>query len=205
MNDIQKRFPATTTMEEPTFLNDKDIDAALYARLQSYSKGWKDPETGVTITRIFKPDLPKQAVMCEKAFIKSPKTYRKRFQVLLDRGFLIDEGDYYILPNIEKQFIMVPLDTLLFFRDVLKQDVYKIYIYLGQRWSWKHNEYIFTKGELLEHIGLSAESGANLRYATNILDVLKNNGLINFAVYYDGKGPRIRLTGFSLTYIHNDI
>lgn len=31
--EIKKRFPATTAMEELTFLNDKKIDAELYAYL----------------------------------------------------------------------------------------------------------------------------------------------------------------------------
>lgn len=34
---VSKRFPANTSMEETTFLNDKKVNGELYALLQSYS------------------------------------------------------------------------------------------------------------------------------------------------------------------------
>lgn len=50
---INKRFPANTTLTQDTFLNDKKVDAELYAFLISLS--YPD-ETKRTITR--KIDLP---------------------------------------------------------------------------------------------------------------------------------------------------
>ena len=52
---IQKRFPATVTIEEgvQTFLHDKKIDAELYALLQQYSF----PVDGATVVK--KSNLPK--------------------------------------------------------------------------------------------------------------------------------------------------
>ena len=37
--NISKRFPANTTLETATFLNDKKINGELYALLQGFSKG----------------------------------------------------------------------------------------------------------------------------------------------------------------------
>ena len=48
---VSKRFPADTTLEELTFLNDKKLDAELYAYLQMNSY----PAGGETV--VFKRDL----------------------------------------------------------------------------------------------------------------------------------------------------
>ena len=37
-NIIKKRFPADTSLEYTTFLNDKKVNAELYALLQTYSR-----------------------------------------------------------------------------------------------------------------------------------------------------------------------
>jgi hypothetical protein len=50
---IQKRFPANTALNESTFLNNKKIDAELYALLQSLSY---PNDEGLTV--VYKKDLP---------------------------------------------------------------------------------------------------------------------------------------------------
>ena len=56
MSMVNKRFPANTSLNEETFLNDKKVNAELYAFLIAYS--YPD-EQKRTITR--KADLPTQA------------------------------------------------------------------------------------------------------------------------------------------------
>lgn len=53
MKTVEKRFPADTTLDITTFLNDKKADGELYAFLQSVSKH-DDRETFV-----LKRDLPR--------------------------------------------------------------------------------------------------------------------------------------------------
>jgi hypothetical protein len=50
---IEKRFPANTTLQDATFLNDKKINAELYAYLQSISR----PD-GNGNTYVLKKDMP---------------------------------------------------------------------------------------------------------------------------------------------------
>lgn len=52
-NIIQKRFPANTTLQESTFLNNKKINGELYALLISYS--YPDAERRTVVK---KGDLP---------------------------------------------------------------------------------------------------------------------------------------------------
>nr|DAG20599.1 MAG TPA: hypothetical protein [Caudoviricetes sp.] len=42
---------------------------------------------------------------------------------------------------------MIPLRTLQFLNDTIKEQVIKVYIYLGQRWKFK-KDYVFTVKEV---------------------------------------------------------
>lgn len=192
---VEKRFPADINMSYKTFLNDKEIDGVLYSVLLSLSYP-KDKETCVD-----KYTMPSQKEMCERCFLGDTRTYKKHLQRLMDKGYVVDCDTYYLLPRMEDIFLAVPLDTILFFNDVLKEDVIKTFIYLGQIWKKsirdKSGLPSFTKLEVLNHIGLK-KGQSRLRFVSNALLVLKNNGLINYAEYFDGKSPRMRLTAFSL-------
>ena len=101
---------------------DKNIDAELYAFLQSISM----PNDGVT--EVIKKDMPAQSKICEKIGVKSPKTYRAHLKYLIDIGYVIEEEDKYILPNVEDIYLLLPLDTLHFILDTITESVIKIYI-----------------------------------------------------------------------------
>lgn len=194
MSQIHKRFPADTTNEEITFLNDGKIDAQLYAYLQSLS--YPDPETKQT--RVDKARLPKQDVIAETILrTKSRNTVGNHLKYLKDTGFIIDEGKYYILPDREKMYFKMPLELLNYFIDTIKEPVLKTYIYLGQRYSYKPHDYIFTIQEIAEHIGMNYNKQS--KTITNYLDVLERLGLIKIAHYYEGKTPRMKLVNFNTT------
>ena len=57
--NTEKRFPADTTLEIKTFLNNPHIDGELYALLMAYSIG-ENKET-----RVYKSDLPSQSKIAE--------------------------------------------------------------------------------------------------------------------------------------------
>ena len=78
--------------------------------------------------------MPSQTKLVGKDGIlpySSPKTYRAHMKYLIDTGYVIEEKDKYILPNIEDIYLLLPLDTLQFILDVVTESVIKIYIYLG--------------------------------------------------------------------------
>ena len=193
---INKRMPANTKMENLTFLNDKKVNGELYAYLQSISIANEKKET-----IIIKKNMPIQADICQAIGIKTRNTLRTHLKYLIEQGYVIDEPDKYILPNKEEIFFMIPLETLQFLNDTLKEQVIKIYIYLGQRWKYKPN-YVFTLEEISQHIGFKINNHS--RYYTmlnNALTCLQNNGLIDYIEFYENNKPRKRLTGFSLTPI----
>lgn len=191
--EIKKRFPADTSLEKDTFLNNKKINGELYGLLKVYSYPDKDK-----ITKVDKNTLPTQTELCKKLKIKSPKTYRTHLSYLIEKGYVQDKGDYYLLPNKESIYFDIPLETNKFLSDCMTEQLIKIYLYLGQRWKYKPN-YSFTSEEIGEHIGISVV-GHERQYdkIRNALLCLKNNGLIDYEEYYENQKPRKRLTSFSL-------
>lgn len=180
--EIKKRFPATIAMEKLTFLNDKKIDAELYAYLQSCSK----VENGQTVVR-YRDLPPTQKELYESIGIKSPKTYHKHLEYLEETKYIekLPDGTGWVLPNQEDHFVFIPLETLQLMIDTFKDPVVKIYLYLGQKWKNKNCKKQFTYIELGEHTGIDVRGNAR-GYTTirNILTVLQNNNLIKISAPY---------------------
>lgn len=195
MKTIEKHFPSDPTLEIKTFLNDPKVDGELYALLLSLSKGEKGE------TRTYKKDIPSQMEIA-KIISPSPdkiltrQTISAHFKYLLSRGYLLETKDYYILPKTEKMYFKIPLDTLEFLLYSVKEGVIKTYIYLGQRNSYKPNQYIFTIKEICQHLGLNYEH--NCKIVSSWITVLQNLGLIDVASFYQENRPVYRLTKFSV-------
>lgn len=94
----QKRFPADTTLEELTFLNNKRIDAEIYTYFQCCSY----PKKNKTIA--YKKDLGTQSEICEilrdYGAQLSLATYKRHLNYLIEQGYIIEEKDYYVLPSL---------------------------------------------------------------------------------------------------------
>ena len=192
---IYKSFPSDTTLDLKTFLNDPKIDAELYTFLLSISQGRKDEASGQGITFISKKDFPPNTRIAQKIH-KSARTVSRHLAYLTERGYFIEAEDEYIVVNPEDRFFRIPLDTLQYLLDTVKEEVLKVYIYLGVRDGFKHNEYVFTNKEICEHLGLNYQN--NSAMITNILDVLMKFGLIKVISFYDEKRhPYKRLVYFS--------
>jgi hypothetical protein len=105
----------------------------------------------------------------------------------------------------EDIFFKIPLDTLRFIQNTIKEDVIKIYIYLGQRYKYaalSNKKYSFTIKEIVEHLGLSVGDKGRA-FVKDGLDALMNNGLIKIVSYREGRIPRLRLVDFSYEHKTN--
>lgn len=191
MNKIKKRFPANTTLDKPTFLNNSKISAELYAFFLVLSVG----ENGET--RVYKNKLPSTKIIAEEILRKSRSTYNNYINTLKKEGYLEDKGEYWVLPKVEEMYFTMELDLLQHFIYSIKEEVLKVYIYLGQRYNYKPGDYIFTIKEICEHLGLGYER--NHKAISSHIDLLQNLGLITIAHFYEGNKPMMRLKGFSTT------
>lgn len=206
MSIEQKRFPANTTLNELTFLNDKKINGELYALLQGLSiYEVLDKENHQFVTYVLKSKLPKQSKICEILGIKSPKTLRSHLAYLIEQGYVEETDDKYILPEMENIYFLIPLKTLKYLNDNCKEHVIKIYVYLGQRYKWaleKGISYEFTLEDLGNHIGLKIKNNSRgYEIINNALDLLCNSDLIDYVSFFDGQMQKKKLTKFSYEYL----
>ena len=205
----QKRFPADTSLRYQTFLNDKKVNGELYAYLQSLSEYQVlDKQDNKFFTFIKKKNMPKQNIMCEVLGIKSPKTLRTHLNYLIEQGYVQDTEDKYVLPELEDIYFLIPLKTIQYLKDNCKDHVFKIYIYLGQRYKWALDNgilYEFTLEELGNHIGLKIKNNSRgYEIINNALELLCNSGLVDYVSFFDGQMQKKKLTKFSFEYITKD-
>lgn len=207
MKSDQKRFPANTTLNQLTFLNNKKVDGELYAILQSLSKYVViDKDNKKFLTYVEKIDLPKQSEICKLLGVSSPKTFRAHLNYLIEQGYVVDEEDRYILPEMENIYFLIPLKTIRYLKDSCKDHVFKIYIYLGQKYKWsleKGVSYEFTLEEIGEHVGVKVKNNTRgYEIVNNALQLLYNSQLIDYVSFFDGQMQKKKLIKFS--YEHNE-
>lgn len=95
---------------------------------------------------------------------------------------------------MEDIYFLIPLKTLRYIRDNCKDHVFKIYIYLGQRYRYalsQGTQYEFTAEELGSHIGIKIKNNSRgYEIVKNALDLLENSGLISYVSYFDGQSQK---------------
>lgn len=118
---------------------------------------------------------------------------------LKERGY-IQEEENYILLNPEKYYFNIPLETLQYLLDTVKELVIKTYIYLGACNNINPNNYTFTLKELCEHLGISYTSQNGRNRIKNCLDILQKLKLIDFIILYNEKKlPYFKLISFTIS------
>ena len=120
LNINNRRIP----MEEE-FMKDKMISDLLYSMLQSYSN-WNKEENH----RYIPKKIIKKSKWAKALGISRP-TLDKRIGKLLEKEYLIDKEDYYILPNKGEYYFLVPVETLNYLINTANHNVIKIYCHLG--------------------------------------------------------------------------
>jgi biotin operon repressor len=113
LSESQRRFPANTSLDSITFLNNKKINGELYGMFQSMAQSPFGRKGDKNDTVVYKKDLPTQSEICAKLNMKSPKTLRAHITQLIETGYLIEDekNKCYILPEKEDMYLLVPLTT----------------------------------------------------------------------------------------------
>lgn len=167
LNINNRRIP----MEEE-FMKDKMISDLLYSMLQSYSN-WNKEESH----RYIPKKIIKKSKWAKALGISRP-TLDKRIGKLLEKEYLIDKEDYYILPNKGEYYFLVPVETLNYLINTANHNVIKIYCHLGLLYKFYGDKAYYTQSKLLEVIGYDKTDKNNHKTIKHILTSLKLNGLL---------------------------
>lgn len=193
--NINKTFPSNTAMDIKTFLNDQKIDGELYAFLLSISFGEKVEGKGITYIPL--EEFPSQTKIAEILNYKSRQTVASHMKYLETNGYLKKEDKRYIIINPENYFFQIPLETIQYLINTVKEFVIKIYIYLGTRYRQKE-DYNFTVKELAFQLGINYSKANNRNRIFDAIDILAKIGLIKTQAEYLGQKPYFILTEFNL-------
>lgn len=116
------------------------------------------------------------------------QTVSKKFKDLLELGLIIEdkENGKYILTNLEKkEGALIPFKTLRLLNNALSHNAISTYVYLLNRYiAEEETSYIFTLKQIKSFIGVSVNTTSNNSIVTDILQVLKLIGLIEYKKYY---------------------
>lgn len=155
---VEKHFPADTSMEQETFLNDNSIDAELFSIFQIFSevKSYKEDKVTKYYTIVKKRCATREelATMLGKKGkgdqkYLSTKTISRKIKRLVERGYLKEfttemqshpgyklyHKGYYLI-EAEVPFFGIELETLRELQNACVSELVKAYIYLGQKWKW---------------------------------------------------------------------
>lgn len=132
------------------------------------------------------------------------RTTRNRLDKYFSLGMMeqkiVDNKVYYRLEDKKyQQYKIIDYYILKYLVITKSHNAIKIYTYLLNKydlWYGRDNMYSFTAHELLLALGYT-ESSANNGNLTEMIKMilrdLQKTGLIDYAEYYDGKSPRMRL------------
>lgn len=190
---------------EDKFMKSKSINDLIYGKLQKISYISQDGRRFV-----YNKDF-KQADMAKELGDMKLRSFKRHFQALqtaelVQKGTVKDLNGkevvcYYLPENKNEKFMLIPITTLDFLITVSRVNVIKIYLYLLDKYEWKHRSkdtYVFTKKELIQAIGLNPNYSPAYTEINYILTCLKNNDLIDYEeFYYNGNVPNIRLVNVS--------
>ena len=158
----------------------KKIDEKLYDYLQTLAH-WA-VVSGERVPVVLKSDVKKKYIG-DRILGKSVRTVNRHFERLEEFGYLINGGKsmVYILPKATNLTEVLPTKTAQFLADTLKEDVIKIYKYLGE--IYKQQEYEFTENDIATYaLNTGIINTRKLAYIHNSLICLSKLGLISYKV-----------------------
>lgn len=171
----------------------KDILDILYGKIQVESSFTKKGEPRqMEKVKINKSDWA-------KALGVSRPTLDTKLKKLQKAKLIEDKGEYFEVPEFGKAFLLLPEDTLRFLINTGTSNVLKVYGHLGRLYALFGAKANFTENKMIEELGMSKTQPANHKMIRDILDTLKNNGLIDVEIKKEAGHSCYVLKSFSKT------
>ena len=175
---IQKNSRQVPSIE--TYTADKMYHDLLYGVLQELS--YAEVINGDTFRYVNKKDAS-MAKLGEKIGL-SRQTTSKKLDHLLKIGLVSYDEDQkrYELHYLDKTIsTLIPFETLRRLNNSLSRNAINLFVYFLKRFiANNEQEYVVTMNQMKAFIGLAKDTSANNEVITDIMDILKVVGLIEF-------------------------
>lgn len=123
--------------------------------------------------------------LLNEKFGMTRKTVKRFIDCMLKLGFLKEDGNNFILENVEGIFTTLNSDIVRFCSDHFSDLDFKVYLYLVNKWNihkkYNYDEnYFFSHSEIAQIIGYSKNNVNSIRVVKECLMHLENEDLIKY-------------------------
>lgn len=178
---------------DEAFIKDKKVSDLVYGKFQIESKFTEKGES-----RVMESVKLNKSQWAKDLGLSRP-TLDTKIKYLKKAKLIVDKGDYFEIPEFGKRYFLIPDDTLRFLVNTTNADVIKVYSHIGGLWAMNVKAASFTQNQLLELLGYDKKRTANHKKISDILLLLKNNGLVETEEQQRGINKVQFVTGFSDT------
>lgn len=157
-NDGTRRLPTGEGI-----MDDKKYNDLIYAYMQSISNRVPEKQDRY----VWKSNVVKKDIA--KALKMNFRTFQRKFDYLVDKGYIVETERTYELPKISQWNFYIPLETIKYLAHTANENVIMVYSYLGQLKNSidkknkelnQNNKPYFTKSDLLIRLGYKTKARA---------------------------------------------
>ena len=170
-----------------SYTSDNRYNDLLYGVLQQ--KSYHEVINGVSIRYVDKKDIV-FSKLCHFVGLSRQKTSQK-FNNLIEKGLVQEDPNpkmkRYILNELDTTVAsLVPLETLRKINNALSQHAISLFVYLMNRYIANgEKQFVATMSQMKDFIGVATRTTSNNNTITDILEILKLIGLVEWRYQWD--------------------
>lgn len=170
-----------------SYTSDNKYNDLLYSVLQQ--KSYHEVINGVSTRYVDKKDVV-FSKLCHLVDLSRQKTSQK-FNNLIEKGLVQEDPNpkmkRYILNELDTTVAsLVPLETLRKINNALSQHAISLFVYLMNRYIANgEKQFIATMNQMKDFIGVATGTTSNNNIITDILEILKLIGLVEWRYQWD--------------------
>ena len=181
---LQRQTDSRQIPKVKTYTANKKYNDLLYGVLQEMS-GCSDEE-GLKIRYVMEKDVSYSELGIRLGLTR--QTVSTKFKNLISLGLIVkdEERKRYILKRLDQaDGSLIPLKTLKVLNNTLSHNSISTFVYLLNRFiAAGETPYVVTLKQVKEFIGIAASTSSNDDIVTDIFQVLKLVGLIDYSKTY---------------------
>ena len=182
---LQRQADSRQIPKVKTYTASKKYNDLLYGVLQEMSE--LADECGVKVRYVMEKDISYSQLGTRLGLTR--QTVSTKFKNLISLGLIVEDTERkrYILKELDQTTgSLIPFKTLKILNNTLSHNAISTYVYLLNRFiSAGETPYVVTLKQVKEFIGIAASTSSNDEIVTDIFQVLKLIGLIDYGKVFD--------------------
>lgn len=182
---LQRQADSRQIPKVKTYTASKKYNDLLYGVLQEMSE--LADECGIKVRYVMEKDISYSQLGVRLGLTR--QTVSTKFKNLISLGLIVEdiERKRYILKELDQTSgSLIPFKTLKVLNNTLSHNAISTYVYLLNRFiAAGEIPYVVTLKQVKEFIGIAASTSSNDEIVTDIFQVLKLIGLIDYGKVFD--------------------